>query len=43
MACTFYACPEFWKDIKEAKKGASNKSIFEVSVAGEDFDLLNID
>jgi hypothetical protein len=37
MKCTLYACPQFWSDVKETKKSASKKSLFETSLDEEQF------
>ena len=37
MTPALHACPQFWSDIKETRKGASQKALFETSLSEEQF------
>ncbi len=43
MRCTLYACPKFWSDLKEVRKSASKKSLFETSLNDEQFGVSDIE
>jgi len=43
MKCTLHACPQFWSDVKEARKGASKKALFETSLNEEQFNASDIE
>lgn len=43
MKYTLYACSKFWSDVKETRKSASKKALFETSLSEEQFASADIE